>query len=387
MTQTELLPTEVVESTNDIAKINPNEAALVKMRDSFAGLTIKAPDDKAGIAAVATARLECKNARCLIESTRKELKQPLLDRGKMIDSEAKRLTAIIEPTEKRLISEETKAADWEAARKAEEARLAEVERRRKEQEERDRIHAEQKAENARLAEERAELARQQAEAKAAQDKIDAANRAEAQRLADERKAIEESRRKIEQAEEAERKRVAAAETARLAAEESANPKPVEPSEVITMHPDGHVTITNRPVETAKLWPHQEAMVKQAEKQTDFFTGLETLTGKTNANVVGASPDELSLDQRRIELDRKIEIRTATPAPNEIDLSPFLTEDRQKILTVAALVRGIDTPEMATIDGQRAAARVNEILERAAAEIRDVALLLAPPVAECSEAPF
>ena len=44
---------EVIDAPTGIIKFSPAEAALVQMRDNYSALTIKAPDDKPGIAAVA----------------------------------------------------------------------------------------------------------------------------------------------------------------------------------------------------------------------------------------------------------------------------------------------------------------------------------------------
>jgi phosphoribosylcarboxyaminoimidazole (NCAIR) mutase len=56
-------------------------------------------------------------------------------------------------------------------------------------------------------------------------------------------------------------------------------------------------------------------------------------------------------------------------------SPFIQEDHDALMTIVSIVRGIDVGAMATTEGQVAAARVNAILDKAAAEIRDAAVML------------
>ena len=63
--------------------------------------------------------------RTAIESRRKDLKAPILELGKLVDAEAKRLTAIVEPRELELSADAKAYEDrLEAERKAEEARIA-----------------------------------------------------------------------------------------------------------------------------------------------------------------------------------------------------------------------------------------------------------------------
>lgn len=127
-----------------------------------------------------------------IEKARQKVKQPVLELGRAIDAEAKRLSEVLLTEKNRLARA---SADWqteqlERVRAQERARQAEI----------DRIQREKEAEEARI---RAEEQR----------KIDEANR----------KAREEAAalRKVQEAEEAERRRIAAEAKARADAEAAA----------------------------------------------------------------------------------------------------------------------------------------------------------------------
>ena len=85
--------------------------AVELMAKEFAALSIKGVDDKAGYKAVRTARLKLRTIRCDIDTRRKELKAGALEYGKKVDSVAKTLTAIVEPTEKMLEAQEVAIDD------------------------------------------------------------------------------------------------------------------------------------------------------------------------------------------------------------------------------------------------------------------------------------
>jgi len=154
----------------------------------------------------------------------------------------------------------------------------------------------------------------------------AAQRKQEESLAAQRAEIEASRRKLQEAQEAERKRLVDAEAARLRKIEE-----------------------DRQAAEEAAKPKPQTTVAAARADTAAFAAAVT----------------------------------ARLAEQGIP-SPFLQEDRDKIMAVASCLRGIDVPMMATPEGIAAAARINAILDRAAAEIRDVALTLAP-AAPASEA--
>ena len=358
-----------------LARFTVQDAAIAKMREEYLPLTIKGIDDKEGADRVHKAKMHCVRSRTATEKVAKELNQEARDHIAKVNGEKTRIIGLLAPIEDHLKAEESRieqeiAAErtrlWreeeEKKRQAEEA--AEAERQKKIAEE-----------NEQLAQQRAELERQMAELNAARQKQEeeaaaarAAQEAEAARLAAERQAIEDSRRRIEEAAAAERQGIA----------------------------DAEARATVRPVETQPtLWPHQQAIVDELESHPGFIAGLPLDTGKTANQLPWSAPEEQA---RIVEAHSQIAIpQRATPAPDAVEPSPFLQEDAAKLHTVAACLRGIDVPSMATTEGQAAAARVNAILDKAAADVRDVALGLTPmpgttpnvlPTADESEdAPF
>ena len=320
------------------------DEAIAKMTADFMPLTIKGIDDKEGADKCHKARMLCVKGRTDIDKKRKDLNSEAKKWIDTVNGEAKRLTGLLAPVEKHLVDEESRikaeiAAErtrkWreEEERKRVEEAAAEAERQRKIAEE-----------NARLAEQRAELERQRAEAAEAQRKAEA-------ELAAQRAAIEESRRSIQEAQakidaaraaaEAERQRLADAEAARLRKiEEDAKPKPVE------------VAMPTRPIPVTHGIGGPQIGTADNFRRND--SGMV-------ADVVTSIPA----------------VRTTTPAPNAVEPSPFLHEDAAKLQAVAACIRGIDIPQMATGEGLYASMQVSAILDRASAEVRDIALSLAP----------
>lgn len=207
-----------------LANFSPQDAAIAKLHEDFMPLRIDDLKDEKAIRAVHSARMQIKGYRIRIEKTRKDLKADALEYGRRVDSEAKRLTALLDPIEAHLDTEEGKV-EMEKSRIKQEAERAKKKRLD------DRFAAAQalgimtltlteletmsdeefgahmkKANEAWLEQKRREIeANEKAEA----------NRqileAEERRLAEERRAIEEAGRKQAEA--------IKAETARLAAEQ------------------------------------------------------------------------------------------------------------------------------------------------------------------------
>jgi hypothetical protein len=171
-------------------------------------------DTPAGYEEVRVAIGHLRDTRVSVEKRRVELKADALAYGRLVDSEAKRVTALVTDIEDPLKAKKA-VVDNEAARVKAEADAvklraieAEIQANREKQEADAR--AVREAEEARLAAERAALAveraameaeraKADAERKAEQDRIDAEQRkvAEAQRI--EREALDATRREIEQA--------------------------------------------------------------------------------------------------------------------------------------------------------------------------------------------
>lgn len=105
-----------------VAEWSATDAALHEAVKATDGLTIAGHVDgpKAGYRAVEAARKALKTHRTGIENRRKELKAPILDLGRKVDEEAKRLTAIVEPREREL-DKDSEAYEAEQARIALEA--------------------------------------------------------------------------------------------------------------------------------------------------------------------------------------------------------------------------------------------------------------------------
>jgi len=243
---------------NGIVPYQQTEAELVAAAEQAKGLTIGGVEDRKGYALVHSARMRLKGYRTAIEAQRKDLKADALEWGRRVDAEAKRLTAIVEPTELELEAEQKRVdaerdrikAEAEAARKAQldervaaftalgytvapsvvaelseadyQDALAVAQAEHAAQKERERVEAEAKAreeaarlaaieaqrkadeearrvERERLAAERAELERIRAE-QARQDEIRRAEQAAAQAKLDaERRALEAERAAIEAA--------------------------------------------------------------------------------------------------------------------------------------------------------------------------------------------
>jgi hypothetical protein len=89
---------ELVESSSAIAEYRPTAAALAGMREALAGKEWDLTTVKGNEEARQT-RLVLVRLRTSLEAERKRLKQPHLDAGKLIDDEAKRITAAIEEME------------------------------------------------------------------------------------------------------------------------------------------------------------------------------------------------------------------------------------------------------------------------------------------------
>ncbi|MDG4594203.1 MAG: hypothetical protein P9F75_00665 [Candidatus Contendobacter sp.] len=115
--------------TYEITEYNATAAAIAILRDKHAG-----PFDattKEGMALAKEARAEVRSYRTSVEKLRAELKAPLLERGKQIDAEAKRITAeltrIEEPIDAAIKAEERRKEEEKAAKaRAEAERVARI---------------------------------------------------------------------------------------------------------------------------------------------------------------------------------------------------------------------------------------------------------------------
>lgn len=250
---------------SSIVEFSPIAAALADLASRYAGQRYEV-STKDGMHAARTARRELRELRVDIEKRRETLKAPIIARGRLLDSEAKRITAALsaleDPIDAQIKSEEQRAERERAERERHErervaaidARIAWIRRMPAEAAARRTsadlstllamlralpidaqryaekldaagvAHREavellegmvaaataREAEAARLAEQRAELARQEAEAKAKRDAEDRERR--------ERQAREDAERAAKiAAEDAERARLRTEDEARAAA--------------------------------------------------------------------------------------------------------------------------------------------------------------------------
>lgn len=264
-TQAELVTLDPAAAVRSLAIA---DTAIAEMREKYMGLLIRSVDDTAGFHAVHDARMVVKAHRVKVEKTRQQLKADALAYGRAVDSEAKRITALLEPIETHLETQETAYNEAKATLKAArlqfrmdkltavEARvpivtveamddahfdllLAQKTDEFKARKERERIDAEERAQReaeaaaARKAEEErlaAELAAVEAERQLERERVaqlqreeEARLQAEREKLEAERKALEEQQRlqREEQARvEAERRRLELEEAKRQAAEQA-----------------------------------------------------------------------------------------------------------------------------------------------------------------------
>lgn len=106
-----------------LVEYSPTAAALAELRQRFEGVAFDLTTTK-GDKEARAARMELVKLRTGLEAKRKELKQPALERSRLIDSEAKRITEEILQLEQP-IDEQIKAA--EAAKEIERKAKAEAE--------------------------------------------------------------------------------------------------------------------------------------------------------------------------------------------------------------------------------------------------------------------
>lgn len=95
-----------MEIEKELQKFDMPSAVIEKMAEQYLPLKIKDLADKEGYKAVREARLTVKEKRVGVEKRRKELKEDSLKFGKAVDTEARRITALLEPIESHLEAQE-----------------------------------------------------------------------------------------------------------------------------------------------------------------------------------------------------------------------------------------------------------------------------------------
>ena len=115
-----------------IQEYNETAAALAVLKNKYG--TVFDVQTPKGLAAAREARAEVRSYRVALEKLRVEIKAPALERTRLIDAEAKRITAellaIEEPIDAAIKAEETRKAEEKAAKeRAEAARVAAIQAR------------------------------------------------------------------------------------------------------------------------------------------------------------------------------------------------------------------------------------------------------------------
>jgi hypothetical protein len=114
------------EKALQIAEYKPTAVALKKLADTYGGLVFEVTSTK-GMNEAKAARKEVRGYRTALESKRKAIKAPALQRCRDIDSEAKTITAALRQLEDP-IDEQIKAEEQRKEREKEEAERIERER-------------------------------------------------------------------------------------------------------------------------------------------------------------------------------------------------------------------------------------------------------------------
>ena len=101
-----------------IAEYNETAAAIAVLREKYC--TVFDVTTTKGMEEAKKARAEVKGYRVALEKVRKEIKAPALERSRLIDEEAKRITAelqaIEEPIDQAIKAEEQRKEDEKAAK-------------------------------------------------------------------------------------------------------------------------------------------------------------------------------------------------------------------------------------------------------------------------------
>lgn len=232
-TDTPEITVETEDEAKTLAVYDAARAKLAELKVLYTDVTYDLTTTK-GMGLATAARADLRTTRMQVEADRTEVKRPYLEACRLIDAEAKRITADImimeSPIDADIKTEQARKREIKAAKeRAEQERLAAIERERLAAEKEEQEQAAQ-AERERLAAEQVEIDRQRAELEAAQTEQErlakeqqAELTAERKRLADEKAELErQARAKREEqdrlAREAREKAdaVAAAERKRLA---------------------------------------------------------------------------------------------------------------------------------------------------------------------------
>lgn len=325
------------------------DAKIAELKEKYTVLKIAGVEDKKGYALVHDARMEVRDLRLAVEKKRVTLKADVLEYGRKVDAEATRIKKLLEPIESHLDAEETRIdaeakALKEAAQREKEAKLqARIDALTKvgapakinelaqmndtvfemvlrtATETWEAAEVVRKQAEAALAEKRAEEERQAREAAEAKAKAEAAERA---RLAEEGRKQAEEREALRKEREAFEKQKAEAE--RAAREEQ---------------------IRKEAAEKAKADAERRAQEETARKEREA---------------------QIAEEKRQTEEARRKAQEAARP-------------DAERITALAETLRGTAFPKMATPDGERVMAEIQDAVGRLAKFIDGKAASITSPV--------
>ncbi len=262
--------------------------AIAETKAKYAGLSCDTP---AGYEQVRLAIAHVRTTRVAVEDRRVALKADALAYGRLVDSRAKEITALLVEIEEPLKAKKAAVDDEKARIKAEaeavklRALEAEIAANRARQEEEARLVRE--AEEKRIAEERAALeaeraklaeaqAKLDAERKAEQERIDAAARAERERIDAEREKLAAERRAEEDRQRAEREKIEAERKAVAAEREKAERAEFERQAKITAEREAVEKIERDRVAAEKRAAEIAALRPDLEKIAAFSAEIRAL---------------------------------------------------------------------------------------------------------------
>jgi uncharacterized membrane protein YqiK len=209
-----------MDASSELVKFAIADSAIATMASEFMPLTINGIADTEGFNRVHSARMVVKAKRVNVEKVRRELKADALEYGRKVDAEAERITAMLEPIESHLITEED-AYKAEKERVRNEARLkAEAEAKAKAEAEAARLEAERQAQLEAMRIEREKLNAERRAMEAERAKVAAAQKAEQDRIDAERRKVEAEQKRLADEEVARQRAIAIEDARKEAAERS-----------------------------------------------------------------------------------------------------------------------------------------------------------------------
>lgn len=336
----------------ELVKFSVSDAAIAELSKKYMSLKVHGLEDRDGLAAVHSARMEVKNLRVDVEKTRKKLKEASLEYGRKVDAEAKRLTINLGKIESHLEAEESIVA---------------VEKERLRQEELDRQQAildgrlkllaecETMANPVTVAAMSADdfasflsdsqvkhLAKVQAEAEANKKRLaaEAAAKEEAEKLAAERAELAKQRAEQE------------AEAKRVREEQAAAQKAIDD-------------------EKRRLAKIEEDRLRAIELEKAKAEAAEKARVETEQRI--AREKAAAIEAERLA-KAEAEIRAAAEEAERVRREA-LRPDVEKLQSVALAVEDIDVPNVSE-DAQAAAKAVRKVLLDATRKIHNIASELA-----------